>query len=205
MKTENATVVRSVFTIGHSNQPMDTFISLLKNANIDVLVDIRSHPSSAYASQFDGPQLKKEITTYGIKYLYMGHELGGKPQDQRFYDSDGRVLYSMMAETPSFLDGISRLERGIAKYRVAIMCSEESPVECHRRLLVSRVLISRGIDVYHIRSSGKVQTEEEVAQEEMARYSGAPQLGLFSFQEARPLRSTQSVSPRSQQSNSSVS
>src|SRR5215467_10995764 len=129
-----------IFTIGHSNHSTETFIKLLSEAAIQVLVDIRSYPVSKFASQFDAKQLKNDLVANGFKYVFMGAELGGRPKGEEFYDDDGHVIYSLVATTPLFLQGIYRLEKGIQNYRVAIMCSEENPLDCHRRLLIGRVL-----------------------------------------------------------------
>ena len=99
---------RCIFTIGHSNHPLDKFLSLLKAPSAEVLVDIRSHPYSRHAPHFGSRNLKAATTGVGIKYLFLGEELGGRPKGEEFYDADGYVLYSRMAEAPFFLEGISR-------------------------------------------------------------------------------------------------
>lgn len=205
MDTKHTDNRNIIFTIGHSNHPTDTFLDLLRGVSIDVLVDVRSYPFSKYVPHFDAPQLKKDIISNGMRYLFMGDELGGRPKEEKFYDDNGHVIYSLVAETQLFLEGISRLERGIQKYRVVIMCSEENPVDCHRRLLVGRVLISRDIRVHHIRGDGKMQTEADVEIEDMQRYSKYPQLQLFNSQEVKPWKSTRSVLQRKQRNNSSGS
>jgi uncharacterized protein (DUF488 family) len=169
-------VEQRIFTIGHSNHPLDKFLSLLKAHGVEVLVDIRSHPYSKHAPHFDSRNLKAGVANAGMKYLFLGKELGGRPQGEEFYDAEGYVLYSRVAEAPFFLEGISRLETGIQQYRVAIMRSEENPVGCHRRLLVGRVLAGRGAVIYHIRGNGRVQTEAELTSEEANNGSGDGQL-----------------------------
>jgi len=110
-----------MFTVGHSNHSLETFINLLKFHKIDVLVDIRSKPSSRFSPQFNKEGLKKAIQASGIKYLFLGKELDGRPQSSEFYDNHGFVLYSLLAESPLFLEGIDRLIKGIKTYHVAVM------------------------------------------------------------------------------------
>lgn len=107
--------------------------------------------------------------------------LGGRPEGRRFYDETGHVLYSLVAETSLFLEGISRLEKGIQKMRVAIMCSEENPVGCHRRLLIGRFIAGRGVMAIHLRGDGRKQTEAELCHEEDAKDSKriSSQMALF--------------------------
>lgn len=144
-------------------------MALLTMHRIEVLVDVRSQPYSKYVPQFNKRQIESVLAIQGIKYLFLGRELGGRPLAPEHYDSDGRVLFTRIAETQVFLDGMSRLKNGIEKYRVALMCSEEEPSECHRHLLLGRVLAKEGISVWHIRGDGSVQNEEDLARQEAAR------------------------------------
>jgi uncharacterized protein (DUF488 family) len=191
---------RRLFSIGHSNHAAEAFLDLLKKHDIGVLVDVRSHPYSRYAAQFDASVLKAVLARAGIKYLYLGRELGGRPEDTDYYDTEGHVLYARLATSPVFLEGIARLERGVDTYRVALMCAEEDPRDCHRRLLIGRVLKDRGIELDHIRGNGQLQTEEDLAREVARQGFDNEQIALFdapgSPQEVA-WRSTRSVSRRS--------
>jgi len=173
----------TIFTVGHSNHSLEVFIGLLKSDNIDVLVDVRSKPFSRFSPQFNKEGLEKAVKASGIKYLFLGKELGGRPRDSEFYNNQGFVLYSRLAESPLFVEGIDRLIKGIKTYRVAVMCGEENPANCHRRLLVGRVLAKRGVGVRHIRGDGTVQDEDELAREEYRREGEQTQLSLFESNE----------------------
>jgi uncharacterized protein (DUF488 family) len=161
----NTTGKNTIFTIGHSNLDLNSFIKLLKDNAIEVLVDVRSNPYSRFASQFNKANIQKAIQENGLKYLFLGKELGGRPKEKEFYDPEVYVMYSKIAVSPRFMEGIERLITGIKKYRVAIMCSEENPVNCHRRLLVGKVLSQKGFQIFHLRGDGRLQTENEVIQE----------------------------------------
>jgi uncharacterized protein (DUF488 family) len=186
----NAPASPRVLTIGHSNHTVEHFLSLLKPHAVQVVVDARSQPYSKYATQFDHEALKLALQYAGIRYLYLGRELGGRPEGDEFYDGDGHVLYDRVAATSLFQEGLSRLERGIREYKVALLCAEENPADCHRRLLVGRVLLDHGIHVEHIRGDGRIQTEEEVASE---TDPDRDQLSLFQKAEAEPWKSIPSV------------
>jgi uncharacterized protein (DUF488 family) len=186
----NATGSLRVFTIGHSNHAVEHFLTLLKSHAVQVAVDTRSQPYSKYATQFDHEALKLALQDAGIRYLYLGRELGGRPEGEEFYDDEGHVLYNRVATTSLFQEGLSRLERGIREYNVAMLCAEENPAACHRRLLVGRVLLDRGIQVEHIRGDGRIQTEEEVTAE---ADPDRDQLSLFQKAEAEPWKSIPSV------------
>jgi len=195
----------TIFTVGHSNHSLEVFIGLLKSHKIEVLVDVRSKPFSRFSPQFNKEGFERAVRASGIKYLFLGKELGGRPESSEFYDNQGFVLYSRIAESPLFLEGIDRLIRGIKTYRVAVMCGEENPVNCHRRLLVGRVLLKRGVNVRHIRGDGTVQNEDELAREECQGGGEQAQLSLFeSNKEVPEWKSTQSVLPRKKLDSSSA-
>jgi uncharacterized protein (DUF488 family) len=179
---------------------MDHFLDLLRRHSIEVVADIRSHPYSAYASQFDYRHLMKALRAEGIQYIYLGTELGGRPHGEAYYDADGHVLYGKVAESSEFQEGLARLEKGLGQYRIAMLCAEENPAGCHRRLLVGRVLAERGIAVEHIRGDGLLQAEDELS----AADGNSNQLGLFDEIEAPVWKSIPSVSLKRRQSNSSA-
>jgi uncharacterized protein (DUF488 family) len=190
-----------ILTIGHSNHPMDRFLDLLKVHLVEVVVDTRSHPVSKYVPQFDSANLKRVLPDDGIQYIYMGRVLGGRPQGDQFYDPGGHVLYDKVAESPLFLQGIARLEKGMQAHKVALLCSEEDPSACHRRLLISRVLEQRGVTITHIRGDGRLQPEAELAAEPETKDDA--QLALFDYQEEPQWKSIPSVSQKRRQNSSS--
>jgi uncharacterized protein (DUF488 family) len=160
-----------IFTIGHSNYPIEEFLALLDMHNVNVLVDVRSAPYSKYATQYNQENIRYAITNHGKKYLYLGRELGGMPKDKLLYDENDKVSYEKIAQSYSFQNAIERLKTGISKYTVALMCGEENPAGCHRRHLIGRALKDQNIEVLHIRAGGNVDSEEDLnrAEEPPAR------------------------------------
>lgn len=158
----NPSLALTVWTIGHSNKSFDSFLALLEQHDIAVIADVRSAPYSRYALHFNAPLLKPALEAQGVQYVYLGKQIGGMPKDESLYDDDGHVRYDLIAESESFKSGIERLLAGIEKYRVAIMCGEENPSGCHRRNLIGPVLNAHGIDVWHIRGTGELQSEEDL-------------------------------------------
>ena len=182
-----------IFTIGHSNHPLPHFLSLLQSHQIDVVVDTRSHPYSNHTPHFDEPSLKACLQNQAIRYLYLGKQLGGRPADRSFYDSQGHVLYARVSHSSDFREAIDRVVKGLQKYRIALLCAEENPAHCHRRLLITRFLTSEGINVGHIRGDGSLQSEEDLVKKI------EPQVNLFEDPDWRSeWKSTPSVSQKSQ-------
>ncbi len=183
-----------LLSIGHSNVALDSFLVLLAKHHIEVVADVRTAPRSRYVPHFDASPLREALTNLGLKYVYLGKELGGRPDGDEYYDEDDHVLYSRLAESPLFEVGLDRILEGAKEYRVAMLCSEEDPLHCHRHLLIGRVLDNRGVPLLHIRGDGTLQTEDELAIIEAGEQS---QGALFDAPaEGRPWRSTRSVSRR---------
>jgi len=188
----------TLYTIGHSNHSEATFLELVKRHGIKVLADVRSQPFSRYNPQFNDGPLKASLESAGIRYVFLGRELGGRPDGDELLDEAGHALYHLMAETPAFRRGIEQLEQSATDYRVAIMCSEEDPAVCHRHLLVARVLGQRGIDVLHIRADGRLETPDQIEPQEK-------QGVLFAELEVESWKSLRSVLPKRQPPSSSES
>lgn len=150
----------AILTIGHSNHPPDAFLALLRLHEVAEVVDVRTSPYSRYLPQFNHAALEAMLEDAGIAYAFLGAELGGRPSDQSCYDSDGRVLYDRLAETDLFQDGMSYVMRHADDARVALMCSEKEPLECHRGLLIARALAEKGVAVEHILADGTLESHE---------------------------------------------
>jgi len=131
----------------------------------------------------------------GVDYLFLGDALGGRPPEPDMYDHEGHVRYGALAETPRFRAGLDRLREAASQGRVAMMCSEENPADCHRRLLVTRALLNDdpACLVTHIRGDGSV-----IGEADMSRTIDPYQQGCL-LEEEPPWRSARSVSPNTQQ------
>ena len=190
-----------IYTVGHSNHAAETFLQLLRDNAVDTLVDTRSRPYSKFVPHFNPDEMKFAVTQAGIRYVFLGKELGGRPDGTEFYDAEGHVLYNRVAESEGFLGAVAKLERAVVSRRVALCCAEENPSDCHRRLLVGRVLSERGMNVLHIRGDGRIEPESELQALEEAARNG--QQALFEEEEVAVWRSTRSVLPKKPQNNSS--
>ena len=151
---------RAVFTIGHSTHPLDAFLQLLRKHGISAVADIRSAPYSRYCPHFSKNPLSRSLGDAGMKYVFLGRELGGRSDDSSCYEN-GRIRYSRLNRRPEFRAGIERLKKGAADHRIAVMCAEREPLECHRTILVSPVLEEEGLSVAHIHADGRLEAHDE--------------------------------------------
>ena len=174
-----------IFTIGHSNHSIEAFISLLKQHEITVVADVRSHPFSRYLPHFNKPELDTELSKAGIKYLFLGRELGARPEDSGCYDLSGKALYERIAATPLFSEGIQHLKEESQTEKITLLCAEKDPITCHRTILVCEKLRGFELQINHILADGSLESQEELEERLLAKFnkskerSKAVQLSLF--------------------------
>ena len=151
-----------VFTIGHSTRTLAEFVALLRQVNVDLLVDVRSIPRSRAVPQFNVETLPESLAAEGIGYQHL-RALGGRrhrakgapPSTNTFW----RVLafrnYADYAETAAFRAGLDELLALARDHRCAIMCAEAVWWRCHRRIITD-YLLAAGVAVEHIMGLGQL-------------------------------------------------
>ncbi len=149
-----------VYTIGHSTHALERFLELLRIHGITAVCDVRSAPYSRMNPQFNREPLDDALRERSITYVYLGKELGARPDDASCY-RNGKVRYELLASTELFLSGIERVKKGAKEYRIALMCAEKDPLHCHRTILVSRHLVGQGFQVRHVLADGGLESHEE--------------------------------------------
>lgn len=151
----------AVYSVGHSNHDINTFIGLLKRHDISAIADVRSHPYSRFVPQYSRESLKASLTSAGISYVFLGKELGARSDNPECY-LHGRVQYDRLAKQSVFNAGIQRVTEGMNRYRIALMCAEKDPLDCHRALLVGRALFDKGVPVNHIHANATLESHEQL-------------------------------------------
>jgi uncharacterized protein (DUF488 family) len=149
-----------VYTIGHSNHPTELFLQLLHTHAITAIADVRSRPHSRYNPHFDREPLTTTLKQQGIQYVFLGYELGARSNNPDCYLA-GKVQYSRIALTKPFRQGLDRILTGSQTHRIALMCAEKEPLDCHRTILVSRHLADLGVAVQHIHADGHLEPHPE--------------------------------------------
>ena len=167
-----------VLTIGHSNHSLEAFLELLANHGVTAVADVRSAPFSRFCPQFNRDALSAALKDRGIRYTCLGRELGGRSADPACY-RDGQVQYDLVARTSSFRAGLARIVDGAARHRIALMCAEKEPLDCHRTLLVAPVLAALGIAVSHILADGRLEPHEKTLDRLLEQFDLRPGGDLF--------------------------
>ncbi len=180
----------TVFTVGHSNHPIERFEELLRTNRVTAVADVRSAPYSRFSPQFNKEELRARLRDRGIAYVYLGRELGGRSDDPSDYEGNERlpkvreqvqvvagsndlpdrdngdranheiVNYDRLAAKPGFEEGIERVLDGASRETIALLCAEKEPLECHRTLLVGRALAERSVRVEHILADGTRESHD---------------------------------------------
>jgi uncharacterized protein (DUF488 family) len=154
--------VAPIYTIGYGARSLADFLELLKAHDIAYLLDVRSTPYSRFKPEFSKDALAQALQAHGIRYLHLGDQLGGQPDDPSCYE-DGKVQYAVVKRLPGYREGIDRLERAYMQgLRVALMCSEGKPELCHRSKLLGQSLKERGIPVVHIDEDDRLLSQDDV-------------------------------------------
>lgn len=147
--------MHELFTIGHSSHSWEKFLGLLRQHHIEAIADVRSSPHSARFPQFSREILERALKPAGIRYAFLGVELGARRAERECY-LDGVARYDRIARLPVFRAGLERVQTGVTRFRLALMCAEKDPLECHRTILVCRQLRSN-LDIRHILEDGGVE------------------------------------------------
>ena len=155
-----------VFTIGHGGRSLHEVVDQLKERGIEFVVDVRSQPYSRYQPEFSKDALEQCLARCGLRYIFMGDQLGGRPEDPTCYTDNGNVDYGECRQREFFQEGIRRLltacERG---YSLALLCSEGNPANCHRSGLIGSELYDCGVQVFHLTPDGGHKLQSEVIQQ----------------------------------------
>ena len=149
----------TLYTIGHSNHEIAVFLGLLRQHGVTAVGDVRSQPYSRYVPQYSRDALEAALADAGIAYVFLGKELGARSDNPACY-REGKVQYDRLAQEPIFAEGIGRVVQGIERYRIALLCAEKDPLDCHRALLVARKLFESGVAVSHIHADGALESHQ---------------------------------------------
>lgn len=168
---------KEIYTVGHSNHRAETFFDLLERHGIEAVADVRSYPASRRNPHFNGKALEAALAGRGIRYLFLGNELGARHRDASC-QREGHVDYELVAATADFRQGLDRVAEQARGARLALMCAEKEPLDCHRTLLVARHLKDRGLRILHILADGSIE-EHEATEKRLLALAGGDEAPLL--------------------------
>lgn len=160
-----------IYTIGHSNYPVERLIDMLKHYNIDTVVDIRGTPYSKYNVQYNKETIEHTLKKEGFIYIYMATEFAAKRINKVSYNKEGYSNFEKVINEESFKNGIQRLKNGVLKgYKIVLLGAMQDPIRCHRSILVGRELIKYGFNVKHILDDYTLASQKDLEQNLLDKY-----------------------------------
>jgi len=172
---------KTIYTVGHSTHEFSYFLELLSTCQIDCIIDVRSTPASGRNPQYNQGALRSNLRAEEIIYLHFGKEFGARQPSQSVQNDDGQVNFEKFRQTAAFQKGVNQLEEGLEKgYNIALMCSESSPLDCHRFSMISNFLVDKGFEVHHILKDKSLVSHEDMEIQMLKKYAKKlPKPSLF--------------------------
>jgi uncharacterized protein (DUF488 family) len=158
-----------IHTIGHSTHPIEHFIELLQAHDVNCIVDVRSIAASRFNPQYTKKALEDALKKKGIRYLHFADEFGARRTDPNDL-TEGKVDFAKVRASAIFKKGIQRLKQGTTKgFRIALMCAESEPLECHRFAMISPAL-KKEFEIKHILKDASIAEQEELETRLLEKY-----------------------------------
>lgn len=167
-----------MFTIGYASKPINSYIAQLHQQNITVVADIRSVPYSKAFFDYHQEALQQHLKNAGIRYVYLGPELGPRSKDPAHYDETRQVQFDRLMRAPLYQSGITRLFDGLEKgFNIAMTCACKDPAICHRSLLVGWSLKHQyDYEIKHILHDGGLETQTALERRLMSLTDTVPDI-----------------------------
>jgi uncharacterized protein (DUF488 family) len=160
-----------IYTIGHSNYPVERLIDMLKYYNINCVVDIRGTPYSKYNIQYNKETIAHTLKEAGFIYIYMAKEFAANRENKSSYNKEGYSDFQKVISEEEFLSGIERLKVGCNKgYNIVLLGAMQDPIRCHRSILVGRYLRENGFNVKHILDNYSLASQENIEENLLNKY-----------------------------------
>ncbi|MBC5998220.1 DUF488 domain-containing protein [Romboutsia ilealis] len=161
----------NIFTIGHSNYPVEKLIDMLKFYNINCVVDVRGTPYSKYNVQYNKETIKNTLIKAGFVYIYMAKEFAAKRENKISYNKEGYSDFEKVIKEEDFKNGVKRLENGCKKgFKIALLGAMQDPIRCHRSILLGRELERLGFTVNHIMDDYAIKDQRYIEEKILDKY-----------------------------------
>lgn len=161
----------NIYTIGHSNYPLEKLIDMLKYYDVNCVVDIRGTPYSKYNVQYNKESIATSLKEAGFLYIYMAKEFAANRENKSSYNKEGYSDFEKVITEKDFVNGIERLKLGCEKgYKIALLGAMQEPIRCHRSILVGRALCKNKFKVNHILDDYSIDSQENIEESLLNKY-----------------------------------
>jgi uncharacterized protein (DUF488 family) len=154
-----------ILTAGYGQDDFEGLKRRIQVQRVDRLVDVRSNPFSKHQEDFRRPRIDRLCEEAGIKYTFMGLQLGGKPSDPEL-QTNGQPDFKKIAKSGEFRSGMAQVIEWSKAETVCLLCGCEKPMRCHRGTLLGPELMARDCTVHHIDEEGRVLTQDDALERE---------------------------------------
>ncbi len=154
--------METVWTIGYGADHWEEFLGRLEPWRFTHLVDVRTNPYSRYQEDFRGEDFAHKVQAAGMKYVFMGDRIGGKPTWPEVH-TEGVLDRDKLAKDARFIQGIEAVMKAAeaTDRRMCLMCGCAQPHECHRGRILGESLRLRGLELVHILPDGSTAPQSE--------------------------------------------
>jgi uncharacterized protein (DUF488 family) len=160
---------KTLYTVGHSTHDIGHFLDLLKAYGVNCVVDVRTLAASRFNPQYNKGALSASLRDVGVTYIHMPEEFGARHTDPSLL-TDGRVDFGKVRNSATFKRGVERLRHGVNKgFKIALMCAEADPLECHRFSMIS-VALKNEFEVLHILKDKSIITNIDLESELLKKF-----------------------------------
>ncbi len=144
----------TLMTIGYQGAELAPFISTLKQAGVECLVDVRENANSRKRG-FSKSALAEALRGEGIQYNHL-RGLGTPPEMRKAYRANNDMAWFAQAYR-QFLatrtEDMQELAAMLPQSRCCLMCFEADPAECHRSLIAQELTkeFEGKLEIEHLR------------------------------------------------------
>lgn len=176
-------MISAIYTTGYAGHSAPSLVQLLQTTGITVLADVRSNPFSGRQPEMDKPALMQALRCAGMRYVFMGEQLGGRPRNPKLYRA-GRIDPQALLAHEGYRAGVARLIAGAASHSICLLCAERDPISCHRGLYIAESLQEAGMQVLHL-IPGKPAEDHQATRTRMAELAHMEHADLFASEKDR--------------------
>lgn len=171
-----------IYTIGYTGFSAYEFINVLRDREINVVIDVRSTPYSERYPDYNKENLERVLKSNQIYYRNYIKEFGARQDNRNFYSSEGYLDFEVFSKSEQFLSGVEKIENSVAKgYKIVLLCAEKKPIQCHRTILVARAFHKLGYKVIHLLPDNATVTHKEIEIQLLNEYfPNRAQIDMFS-------------------------
>ncbi len=142
---------QTIWTIGYEKVGQPDFVSALKDAEIQLLIDVREVANSRRAG-FSKKSLAAALDEAGIAYVHLkalGTPKAGRDAARRGDNDTMHAIFEEKLETPESQLALREAADLANGKRAALMCLEHDWTCCHRAIVADR-LKAMGLKATHL-------------------------------------------------------